>query len=242
MTSNKPIISPRDNFEQDLVSKYGDIRCRDVISNRIYYKTDNVFVKCQERAWDGRTRDWRTRPEPLCNEANALRLLATHTDIPIPKLLDSDYDKLGRFYVVTGLVHGVQLNQVKGNAGRDAVASVDAYITHHVLPKLKALTSNTTGLNGFVLPPPRLAEIFENQAWHPKTSAQPHFSFIHGDLGPQNILVDPSTLELLGIVDWEHAGYFPPVLEAEKWRHDAAWRTALFEDTARLEKEKALIT
>lgn len=37
--------------------------------------------------------------------------------------------------------------------------------------------------------------------------------FCHNDLGQQNILVDPKTLKIKAIIDWEFAGYFPAAFE-----------------------------
>lgn len=40
----------------------------------------------------------------------------------------------------------------------------------------------------------------------------------HNDLGPQNIFVDPNTFRIVGIIDWEFAGFFPPSFELPLWR------------------------
>lgn len=40
----------------------------------------------------------------------------------------------------------------------------------------------------------------------------------HNDLGPQNIFVCPDTFQVVGIIDWEFAGFFPPYFELPLWR------------------------
>lgn len=35
------------------------------------------------------------------------------------------------------------------------------------------------------------------------------FGFCHGDLSQSNVIVDPGTLNVEGIVNWEYAGFWP---------------------------------
>ncbi|EKG16072.1 Aminoglycoside phosphotransferase [Macrophomina phaseolina MS6] len=54
--------------------------------------------------------------------------------------------------------------------------------------------------------------------------------FTHGDLQPVNIMVDPKTLRITGILDWETAGYSPPereYCEARSRGREEGWRRAL---------------
>lgn len=37
--------------------------------------------------------------------------------------------------------------------------------------------------------------------------------FTHGDLAPRNILINPKTLKIAALVDWEHAGWWPEYWE-----------------------------
>ncbi|KAL1616233.1 hypothetical protein SLS54_008526 [Diplodia seriata] len=60
--------------------------------------------------------------------------------------------------------------------------------------------------------------------------------FTHGDLQPVNIMVDPKTLRITGILDWETAGYSPPEREYCEGRsrgREEVWRReldSLFDD------------
>lgn len=42
--------------------------------------------------------------------------------------------------------------------------------------------------------------------------------FCHNDLSGHNIILNPETYEIVGIVDWEYAGFFPHWFERELWK------------------------
>jgi hypothetical protein len=53
------------------------------------------------------------------------------------------------------------------------------------------------------------------------------FSFSHGDLLPENIMYNPNTGNLVGLVDWQFAGWYPYfwndwVARNRRWAYDAA--------------------
>ena len=43
------------------------------------------------------------------------------------------------------------------------------------------------------------------------------FVFCHNDLGQHNVIVDPETLKIKAIIDWEFSGFFPHWFEAPLW-------------------------
>jgi len=43
--------------------------------------------------------------------------------------------------------------------------------------------------------------------------------FTHADLAPRNIIIDQSTFEVTGILDWECAGWYPAY-----WEYTNMWR------------------
>ncbi|GLB39087.1 hypothetical protein LshimejAT787_0602490 [Lyophyllum shimeji] len=61
---------------------------------------------------------------------------------------------------------------------------------------------------------------------------EPRFHLAHGDLSPANILVDPSTGRITGVVDWEMAGFRPAWLAAVSagWFNDDARRFLMTDD------------
>lgn len=40
--------------------------------------------------------------------------------------------------------------------------------------------------------------------------SQPDLVFSHNDLSAPNVIVDPDTLKINAIIDWEYAGFYPP--------------------------------
>jgi Ser/Thr protein kinase RdoA (MazF antagonist) len=46
-----------------------------------------------------------------------------------------------------------------------------------------------------------------------KPSDRDEYGFCHNDLSQQNIIVDPDTLKINAIIDWEYAGFYPARLE-----------------------------
>ncbi|KAI1080280.1 hypothetical protein F5B20DRAFT_540102 [Whalleya microplaca] len=123
-----------------------------------------------------------------------------------------------------------------------ATANVDAYMRTVVIPQLQALRAGETGLDGFVLPPPRIEQSDAREVWLPKRAPESDaYVFCHGDLAQHNIMADPASLELMCIYDWEGAGYFPAAIELPLWRCNHSEYLALFTDKAKLDEEVMLI-
>lgn len=202
---------------------------------------------------------WKWGAQRLRNEAAALKLVAQRTTIPVPRVIACDIDEKGSTYLEVEYIDGITADHIEDECrmpdsekhndggkcqtcGEIAYKNVDHFITTIVLPQLSQLKSNTTGLNGFVLPPPRITETQIRPSWEPKTSTEDEYVFVHGDLGRHNIMVSPDTLEVICIFDWEHGGFFPLCLEAPAWRMDFKEYYAMFEDVLRIEEELRLIT
>ena len=49
--------------------------------------------------------------------------------------------------------------------------------------------------------------------WNLKLSDDEKYVFCHNDLSQQNIIVDPESLKIKAIIDWEYAGFFPAEFE-----------------------------
>ena len=45
--------------------------------------------------------------------------------------------------------------------------------------------------------------------WKQRLSAEEQFVFCHCDLSQDNILVNPQTLQIVAVIDWEYGGFFP---------------------------------
>jgi serine/threonine protein kinase len=200
------------------------------------------------------TRSWNEKR--IWNEAKALRLVQTKTSIPVPEVLDVGKDELGRAYLKTERIQGIPLKDVIGQCrftatkrhvsnGRCedcsgiAERKTERFIKEHVFPQLRNLASSATGLDGFVIPPPWILEYDERQEWLPKTTSHSPYIFCHGDLSPGNIMIDPETLEVTGIIDWEHAGYFPPDFQVYRVNNESYMD--LYKDKERIKKCVALL-
>ncbi|KAF1971062.1 hypothetical protein BU23DRAFT_472247, partial [Bimuria novae-zelandiae CBS 107.79] len=196
----------------------------------------------------------------LLNEAAALRLLKERTTIPVPTVYSYEPDDQGAMRLVVKRIHGIKAASV-GEECRMPVGSrhvtsgtcsaceniatekVNIFVEGTVLPQLRRLTSNQTGLDGFVLPPPRIEEYDRRAMWPPKQSPlEGEYVFCHGDLSRSNIMVDPNTLDVVYIIDWEQAGFFPATLERPLWRLDYREYMQTYEDHDMLDGEIALIT
>jgi tRNA A-37 threonylcarbamoyl transferase component Bud32 len=227
-----------------------------------YIRTPTTFIKRElldqerRRRKDGSIifRPW--NEERLRNEAAALQLIAEETTIPVPKLIGIGKDDNGLAYLETEFLPGIILERIrdqcrmdKGKShvsdgpceecGRIAQGNARRMIDEKVLPQLAMLQSSTTGLNGFVLPPPWILEHDERLHWQPKRAKLAAYIFCHGDLAAHNIMMDPNSLEVVAFLDWENAGYFPPEFQVFFVDRESYWD--YFRDTKRITKFVALI-
>lgn len=56
---------------------------------------------------------------------------------------------------------------------------------------------------------------WKGHRWETLSLAKAKYVFQHGDLAPHNIMIDPRTLQIKALIDWEYAGYFLP--GTERW-------------------------
>ena len=192
-------------------------------SQRAYRRTSSTFIKRELRQEERHLDFWgnlirpRWSKQRLQNEKVALEYIATHTSIPVPKVLDS-FELDGAYHLITKLIPGVPLDLIDAEDKPRAHQQVDAFVRDYVLPQLHALKSRHIGsLIGFVIPPTRVVESDSREIWPSKTSSKDQYVFCHNDLSQHNIMVDPKTLQVLAILDWESSGFYPPEFEAPLW-------------------------
>jgi hypothetical protein len=157
--------------------------------------------------------------ERLKNEAAALEFITSNTTIPVPEF---------RLYTKDGLLHletaritdGVLLEDLPCPEIPDALKKVDEQINSNILPQLRKLRRNFIGSVDASLPvfPPQRIHGHDRRSWPQRSSETADFVFCHNDLAPQNIFVDPRTYRIVGIIDWEYAGFFPPEFELCLWK------------------------
>jgi hypothetical protein len=131
------------------------------------------------------------------------------------------------YYLTTEFIDDVQLDKIgkrchmpsePGHQSEDcqrcrqlAGANATKFVQEVLSPELEHLRSTQTGLNGTITPPPWITEHDRRQEWKVKESDAAEFVFYHGDFGPHNMMINPKTLEVLCVHDWENAGYYPGI-------------------------------
>jgi aminoglycoside phosphotransferase (APT) family kinase protein len=193
--------------------------------------------------------------ERILNEAAALKLIKEKTSIPVPTILSFGTHEDGTAYLVTERISGIEFDivgdQCRMPEGQDhnyggpcnncemiAKAKAQRFIEETMLSQLATLKSDTTGLNGFVLPPRPILEYDKRLDWAPMKSDHLEYVFTNGDLAAHNIIVHPETLEVVSVFDWEHSGYFPQ--EFQQWSLDRITYYKQIEDHNRIRKLIAL--
>ncbi|KAL7922692.1 kinase-like protein [Trichoderma austrokoningii] len=186
--------------------------CFNITPDKKYFHVGNTFVKRSLRP-----SEWQKHHcylhvplfgmELVLNEGACLSFLA-ETGIPLPKLL-ACFEDDGAAYLVTEYVEGVGMNEL--DAKSQAVVAEE--LQRHVLT-LKRLTSDTwSGPDKMVLPPYRIMQKSNGRPWRMRQRKQQDLVFCHNDLSMNNVIVDPDTLKINAIVDWEYAGFYPPEFE-----------------------------
>lgn len=159
------------------------------------------------------------RRERLRNEAATLHFIASNTSIPVPHF--KLYTKDGLLHLETArITNGILLKEVGHDAKAAAIEAVEDQMQSTILPQLRSLRRNHIGSVDAGLPvfPPQRVYKRDRRTWPRISSTTEHFVFCHNDLGPQNIFIDPITFQVVAIIDWEFAGFFPSYFELPLWR------------------------
>ena len=219
---------------------------------KLYFRTTTTFIKRERPDAIG----LRWLKERFTVEVAALQLLSKRTTIPVPKLIAFGEDKKGLCYLETEYIPGsvrgdmaAEICRLSHNLGEpespcalceDIVRkNADQFVREVVLPQLASLTSDTTGLNGIVIPPRWVVEHDKREDW-PVLSSQGAFVFCHHDLVIHNMLFCTETLRVLALVDMEECGFFPA--EVQQWKYDRWGQFTLYEDKDLVSKHIKLIS
>jgi hypothetical protein len=174
--------------------------------------------------------------ERIGNEVKALKIIGEKTNIPVPRLLGYGSLLDGRQYLITEYIDGVLLSTLARRGcslpGEEmhtkstpcptcsdtAYSNATDFISRTVLPQLANLTSCLRGIDGFVMPPRWLSPNLQprwigKRPWSTFPLQQPEYVFQHGDLAAHNIIMDPITLQVRALIDWEYAGFYPAGME-----------------------------
>lgn len=208
-------ISPRQSQKWRMTDQK-DVKepgCFGITFERKYYHRGGAFVKRSLRPREYRTgfrglHIPRLNKERLMNEAASLRYIRSNTDMPVPEVY-CEFEDDEAYYLITEYIDGVGISDLS----EDDKAIVEKELEEHV-SKLKRLRSNRLGgPSGMVIPPYRVMVRTETDSWSLHPSEREDYVFCHNDLSQQNVVVDPDTLKINAIIDWEYAGFYPSHFE-----------------------------
>lgn len=186
-----------------------------ITAERGYYHRDGFFIKRSLRPSEyittqrGTIHIPRLGKERLQNEAESLRFIRRVSNIPVPTLFGS-FEIDGAYFLIMEYVDGVGMSQLS----EDQKKVVRAELCQHMAVLREIKSSRIGGPSGIVIPPYRVMDCTENDSWPQHSSEREDFVFCHNDLSQQNVIVDPDTLKIKAIIDWEYAGFFPHYFEA----------------------------
>ncbi|KAK5762374.1 hypothetical protein LTS12_007533 [Elasticomyces elasticus] len=184
-----------------------------VTEQRVYKFDHGLFIKRELRSAEIMHDNWgepmlapkNSKPR-LQNEFLMLKYLQKHTNIPVPNPISYTEEEGGIGVLTVAKLPSTtcSLSQYK-ETDRDLVLQkADLGLSTKILPALRKHTSCRLGgmnVDELLLLPLRVA-INTGREWE------------------RNIFIDRSTHAIAAIIDWEYAGYYPPDLEEELWRHD----------------------
>lgn len=187
--------------------------CFAVTFERKYYHRGGAFIKRSLRPREYRT-GWKGIHVPrlgknrLINEAESLLYIRKHTDIPVPTVY-CHFEDDGAYYLITEYIEGESMSDI--DESKKAVVRKE--LEQH-LATFQTLKSNKMGgPGGIAIPPYRVQIRTEQDDWRLRPSESEEYVFCHNDLSQQNVVVDPETLKINAIIDWEYAGFFRPHFE-----------------------------
>ena len=179
---------------------------------RKYYKKVDIFVKRSLRDSEYQT-GYRglhipiLGKERLRNEAASLQFIQKFTNVPVPQLYDH-FEYNGAYYVAMEYVEGVSMSDLSENQKEVVKKEIEIHLS-----TMHNLTSNKIGgPSGIIIPPYRVLGKIEDQMWNPSTE-DCIYVFCHMDLSQHNVIVDPKTLKIKAIIDFEYSGFWPEQFE-----------------------------
>lgn len=199
------------------------VGCDAVLFDRMYWRVGN---SCLKRTL--RRHEWQTTPrgdlfippttfsQRWKTDAAVLQYLSDKTDIPLPRL-QCVFEDDGAFYHLTEYVPGVAMSTLSESDKQPVKKELLEYIKC-----MQSLRAETPGVPGeeLLCPPFRVntGKWKVNSCWKPRPDLpKGDYVFCHNDLGQHNIIVDPESLKIKAIIDWEYGGFWPDWFEAAFW-------------------------
>ncbi|TGO39749.1 hypothetical protein BHYA_0048g00140 [Botrytis hyacinthi] len=192
-----------DDFRRRIVSEEG---CFATTFERKYYKKADIFVKRSLRESEYRTgyrgmHIPKLGKERLRNEAASLNFIQEFTNIPVPRLYNH-FEYNGAYHIVLEYVEGVNMADLSESQKEVVKIEIETHLT-----TMHNLTSRKIGgPSGIIIPPCRTLRKIDDQMWNPPAKDDAYV-FCHMDLSQHNIIVDPVTLKIKAIIDFEYSGF-----------------------------------
>ncbi|EZF33165.1 hypothetical protein H109_06543 [Trichophyton interdigitale MR816] len=198
-------------FTNQMLNDRKEKDCISITHERKYYRSGVSFIKrsLRPKEWQvsqfkGTIHVPRKGRERILNEAATLQFLKENSTIPIPQLYCCFEDD-DAVYLVMEYVEGVSMDRLT----EDQRARVEGELEKHIQDLHALRSSRTGGPTGLVIPPYRAMQKSFNENWEPQQSDKDEFVFCHNDLSQHNVIVDPNSLKIRAIIDWEYAGFYP---------------------------------
>ncbi|KAJ5471992.1 hypothetical protein N7539_008561 [Penicillium diatomitis] len=187
--------------------------CIAVTAERAYYRCDRFFIKRSLRPSEFQTgykglHIPRLGKERLRNEAESLRFIRHSSNIPVPTVYGA-FEVDDAFFLITDFVDGVAMSRLSEDDKKIVMEELD----QHRATLQQMRSHNIGGPSGILIPPYRIMRHTTNDMWPTCPSETSEYVFCHNDLSQQNIIVDPHSLKINAIIDWEYAGFFPKYFE-----------------------------
>ncbi|KAF9772976.1 hypothetical protein IL306_009270 [Fusarium sp. DS 682] len=147
--------------------------------------------------------------ERLQNEADCLRFIRHATNIPVPTVY-AGFEDDGAYYLITEFIDGVLMSELP----EEEKDPIFQELNKHLVSLRNLKSQKLGGPSGLVIPPLRVTEKTDQYIWNLKISETEEYVFCHDDLSEYNVIVDPQTLKIKAIIDWEYAGFYPEYFEA----------------------------
>ena len=198
----------------ELLNRNKEPGCFGITAERKYYNLGHSFIKRSLRR-----REWQVSPirgtiivprmneQRLQNEAATLNFIRQHTNVPVPKVL-ACFEDDEAIYLITECIQGVDMSELEEEQKKVVQAELE---TH----RANIRSSRLGGPSGIAVPPYRAIEATFRNEWKLKDGVHDQYVFCHNDLSQNNVMVDPATLEIKAILDWEYAGFWPEWFDAK---------------------------
>lgn len=192
--------------------------CWAILTDKKYYQVGSSCIKRTLRPHEWQSTDDghlivppTTYRQRWKNEAAVLQYLQESTNLPLPRL-QCAYEDDGAFYFSTEYVPGVSMSQLEEAQKLQVMEELRRHVE-----TLRSLRSDKPGVPGedMLCAPYRVTRNRwkDNSCWRSRQGVDGEYVFCHNDLGQHNVLVDPETLKISAIIDWEFSGFWPEWFE-----------------------------